>query len=161
MDSALDRRRARAPEVVPGSHPLVLGDHEEDVAGHPLCALLRHEPSAHRLDPVQRPLSVEDASSEPAQVPDDERAHIASLHAFDAGVPERARGVAAGPVQLLDDVRELKPLALADALNRLPLELRGEERIALSATDAADPDVTYGPVVHHGSILAVAVGATC
>jgi hypothetical protein len=52
------------------------------------------------------------------------RSRAGALDALDRAVPERPGGVAARAVQLLVDVDELQPFALADALDTLPLSAK-------------------------------------
>jgi hypothetical protein len=120
-----DARRLEGGVVLPrGSRP------RPAAAAHwPLPATIFARLAA---DAIKGTLGVHDAPGEPGQVPDDQRPGLPALDPLDAPVPEGPRGVPAAPVQLLDDLHQLEPFALADSLDALTLEVGRQEGLPLS-----------------------------
>ena len=78
------------------------------------------------------------------KVPDGDPVDLAALDHLDRPIPARPRRVAAGCVQLLDDLGDFEALASCGGLDLLALKLRKDETVALPAADSRDADVPNG-----------------
>jgi len=141
VDAPLDRARRGCLETELRPLALVLGHAQQDVAHHPRVRVVpellrrRVETAAARLDPLERVQSILQAPAEPAQIPDRQPPDLPSLDPLQTPIPERAAGIPAACIQLLDDLDNLEPFTLRQRLDRFALQLRAQEAVALPASD--------------------------
>jgi hypothetical protein len=101
------------------------------------------EDAAARLPDARHKLALdENRSDEPVEVRGDDDVRLAMLDHLKRGGESGALGerLAAGHVQLLEDLEELRSVAFAGGYDPVALLVRAGERFAFAAPDLADPD---------------------